>query len=292
MKAKMRYDYVTVRSEFTPRCPLKRKVMHNTYLHRESEADNEPIKLRYHATDIIEWRSSGLIIVDTDGWHTPTTKLRLNEYLSPFRIYQDRGQWFWCLPQSGWDKRVPFTDRDQITPVMPDEVRLVTAVGPDEAENAMRERRKLQAKVMKYANLYAEHMPFDWESRKGDCLKCQWYLARNQQRDGKLVPAPILTKHIGTQVVERTPTCGEIESGAPRESVADHLMSHIEEGYVMASLCYNALTHPNIPCAPAWMWVAFKGPDGQTFPDRDGWLKKRVCKAIAKYLRLQLGLVR
>jgi hypothetical protein len=38
------------------------------------------------------------------------------------------------------------------------------------------------------------------------------------------------------------------------------------------------------------MWVAFKGPDGQTFPDHSGYLKGRVVKTIAHYLRIQLQL--
>lgn len=281
MKIEMRYDYATVRSEFTPRSPLRRKVMHNTYLHRDSAANDAPIMLLYHATDIITWSPANTIKINTDGWHTSTTKLRLNEYLSPLRIYQERGQWFWHYQDM--EARLPFTDGDCVMPA-PDGWRLATAVGPDKAEAEMRERRKLQAKVRKYANLYAKHMPFKWGDRKGDCWHCSQYLAGGAK----------LSKHVGSGVAERTAALGEIDSNrnVPREAIVDHFMTHMDEGYVMASVCYNALTYPGIGVAPAYFWVAFTGPEGQTFPDHDGWLKKRVCKCIAKYLRIQLGLVR
>lgn len=119
-------------------------------------------------------------------------------------------------------------------------------------------------------------------------MYCQMHLAR-RQADGL---APVMEKQIGGKTIERTPTIGELESGAHPESVADHIMSHISEGYIMASVAYNALTHPRSQVAPAYMWAAFTGPDGQTFPDHGDYIKKRVAKVIYEYLCRQLQLTK
>lgn len=96
-------NYQTANAMLTGRCKERRKIGNNTYLIRRGKE----IAIRLHQTDIITLTDENEIIVNTGGWHTVTTKARLNEYL-PIGIYQKSGEWFW----HHGDK---FRDGDKIT---------------------------------------------------------------------------------------------------------------------------------------------------------------------------------
>jgi len=54
--------------------------------------------VRYHQTDVVRFREGGPIILNTDGYRTTTTKLRMNQasrqFCLGYRVYQDNFMWF------------------------------------------------------------------------------------------------------------------------------------------------------------------------------------------------------
>ena len=86
-------NYADAQGLLTGRCKQRRKVGNNTWLERR---DNGAIALKLHATDILTYKPSGEIVVDTNGYTTVTTKARINEHLpDPYYLYQKQFIWYW-----------------------------------------------------------------------------------------------------------------------------------------------------------------------------------------------------
>lgn len=68
----------------------KAKVVNNTYVIRR---DIATIALQYHNTDVVTYKADGLIVLNTGGWKTATTKERLNLF-SQYGVYVRRGVWY------------------------------------------------------------------------------------------------------------------------------------------------------------------------------------------------------
>ena len=102
------------------RCKDSRKVGNNTYLIRRGEgycrhADTgkplpgtivpeDDIAVRLHYTDVVTFKCDGDIVLSSGGFHTRTTKDRINQYLQQRRS----GEKF-------FRKRILFSDRDQFS---------------------------------------------------------------------------------------------------------------------------------------------------------------------------------
>lgn len=67
-----------------------RKVGNNTYA--EIEYDKS-VSIRLHGTTVVRFYPNGLVKLNSGGWHTHTTKKRINQY-SPVRVYQKNFEWF------------------------------------------------------------------------------------------------------------------------------------------------------------------------------------------------------
>ena len=86
------------------------------------------IALRYHVTDVITVTPESVVTLNTDGWQTKNTYLRISHNLpNQWKIAaknqrRDReGSWFWYNRQSGVGThaskiRIDFTDGDMLTP--------------------------------------------------------------------------------------------------------------------------------------------------------------------------------
>jgi len=71
------------------------------------------IGVRYHGTWIVKYREDGAIIVTSGGYHTFTTKQRLNQLLPPgYGVFQHKFDWFMQTPNG----RYPFEDGAIIHP--------------------------------------------------------------------------------------------------------------------------------------------------------------------------------
>ena len=66
-------------------------------------------RVRYHNTDVVSF-DRDLVTLDTGGWETATTKLRMNQASNQFglgyRVYQKDFDWFVETPNGN---EVPFT---------------------------------------------------------------------------------------------------------------------------------------------------------------------------------------
>jgi hypothetical protein len=67
-----------------------RKVGNNTYA--EIEYDKS-VSIRLHGTTVVRFYPNGLVKLNSGGYHTHTTKKRINQY-SPVRVYQKNFDWF------------------------------------------------------------------------------------------------------------------------------------------------------------------------------------------------------
>lgn len=180
------------------RCYDGRKVANNTYLERRDGA----IALRYHSTDVVTYRPDGALVLDSGGWHTLTTKERINWALpAGLHLRQDKGRWY--IGRSWFDGGTPYADGMSIR--MQGNTALMTGGGKE----TPKADREVKRKVKAFAQLCADSLPVPKPSG-GDCWFC--YMVT---QDGQ--------------------TLGDAFEGN------DHLDSHIEEGYVVPSLVYHAL---------------------------------------------------
>ena len=69
--------------------------------------DPDTIALRYHGTSVVTWKRDGDVILRTNGWHSVTTKARIND-AAPVRVYQDRFKWY--VLQSSRLPAIPFEE--------------------------------------------------------------------------------------------------------------------------------------------------------------------------------------
>src|SRR5260221_7675367 len=51
------------------------------------------VAVRLHNTDIVTYAENGTVTLNTGGWKTVTTKVRINDY-SPFSVWSRKGCWF------------------------------------------------------------------------------------------------------------------------------------------------------------------------------------------------------
>jgi len=175
-----------------------RKVMHNTYL----QTRGDDIALKYHNTDVLLFKPNGDTVLDCDGWHTSTTKLRLNEYLPHgYRIWQQSGVWY-------MSKHV-FAE-GTITHVVKDGMVIHADGSVDGAGiDAAREQRALKRRIRKYAADYITAL-----------------------KDGK-VPAPSGGDCWCCLIFDKD------EANASKDT--SHLISHMDERYYVPTIAARAL---------------------------------------------------
>jgi hypothetical protein len=74
--------------------------------------------VRYHETDVVrENLKTGEITLNSDGWKTPTTKKRINDFQNIIGIFQEKGIWY-CVKNKRYNnlhKNMPFYDGIKFT---------------------------------------------------------------------------------------------------------------------------------------------------------------------------------
>lgn len=162
-------------------------------------------KIRLHETDVLTFRHDGTIEYNTDGYRTPTTKRRINDYQSRIEVYQKSGLWYWnATAAGGWRKTHVFFDG-----------MIIDAAGhcinPEAGKQEADEKKHLVKLIREYCRDFRalEKLPAP-EDAAGDCFYCQM-----RTEDGT----------------------------AAGDAFGDtsHLLSHLEEKYFMFSLTWNAL---------------------------------------------------
>lgn len=73
----------------------------------------QTLRVQYHDTVVVSRDANGLVTLDSGGYRTVTTKLRMNQtsnqYGLGYSVFQKAGDWFVCVGRD-WDHRIPFTD--------------------------------------------------------------------------------------------------------------------------------------------------------------------------------------
>jgi hypothetical protein len=85
-----------------------KKIRYETRLYRVPGTVHDSFAIVHHSTGIVEILHDGSYVLKTGGWHSVTTKKRLNDY-SPARVFSDRGALYVSHPDAP-KGRVPFTE--------------------------------------------------------------------------------------------------------------------------------------------------------------------------------------
>ena len=114
--------------------------------------------IRLHLTDIIVKRKGGKTELNSGGWHTVTTKDRINRF-SGYRVYSNKGQW---TISNGDGRSVPFYDGI----VLPDAL-----AGSKKAEREAARNAKLTKQINAFVRQVdkLEKLP---TPDAGDCWLC------------------------------------------------------------------------------------------------------------------------
>jgi hypothetical protein len=228
-----------------------RKLRNNTYLQRRGTDEvrlsatmtlrAQKIAVRLHNTDIVTFYSDGQIELNTGGWFTITTKDRMNRYLpAPFSIFSVNGSWHvslswkttkvhsewahekyasdedicgnYCYDRKEVDQSAPYFD-GIILDVATASVVNVEDV-PDAGERDKR-NEEMRRKIKNYLRRYTDERIRELvnQDAAGDCWFC---MMEHSQLKSEVNP--------------KFATAG-----------GDHLQTHVDEQYVMATLLWNAI---------------------------------------------------
>lgn len=183
-----------------------RKVARNTVLYRLADG-TECVK--YHDTVVVKKSPNGVITLDSGGFRTITTKERFFQF-GNIAITQKAGIWYMRDGSAFYDG----------IQVMIDEVGAggynvkyhVLSVPKQNDEKAV---RAMKERIKRYALLITkDNLP---EPDSGDCWHCQMVVASSNRPER-------VGKTLGDAIKDH-----------------EHLLSHLEDGYVHGSLIVNAM---------------------------------------------------
>lgn len=248
-------DYESASAQLGKRATLI--VANNTILARHGAT----IGMVYHSTEVVTYHEDGRITLTSGGWRTVTTKERLNWVLHQhgLSLYQEASRWFVAY-HVDWATAFPFADGFTVK----HGVIVLSTVG----QSTSKVDKQQKARLQRFAKLCADSLPLDLPSG-GDCWFCRFTVQ----------PA----------TVDKPQTLGEAMGDT------SHLQSHIDEGYVVPSLVYNALHESN--AGPAYYWGAFDTaqdtPDGRIASKMGGnWTTIARCqvkRSVYRYLLRRFG---
>jgi hypothetical protein len=229
----------------------KRKLANNTYL--EKLETGYGIKL--HDTVVVVFSREGLIVLNSGGWLTVTTKERMNRYLPPpWSIYQKDRVWYVWNRQT--DKSLPYADGFTINTSN----GTADGAGPDPKESL-----KLKRRLKRYSKRYIDALAQGnvEAPSNGDCFYC---LMRTVD--------------------------GNIPLGESVRST-EHLESHLKENYYVPSLLVRAIeTIPVSPFARSYLGAMWQGGNGDNSGWIRGIATEQLKKSLYRYLCCQFGLAR
>lgn len=207
------------------------------------------IAVKLHATDVVTYHLDGPTVLNSGGWKTVTTKDRINKY-SPVRLFTERGVWYLGGPENGWKKTHVYQDGVRV-----DVDGQIFGAG-EPVKNVTKEKRAIST----YARKYVEALKAGKVEAPGpgDCFYC---------------------------------ALKEVKTGRPvGECFQDHghVQSHIEEGYFVPSLAFNALeTFGGSMAARQTLWDYTHGNR-----EANGFAEiglQQIQKMIRRYVSRQLG---
>lgn len=213
------------------------------------------IALRLHATDVLTF-TPDYVELNTGGWFTVTTKARLNQF-GPVTISSDKGRWI--VQPAGYDRWATdgfvYHDGIRFTNDGTELVKLALPVTVPDNEPVKRQIRAFCVEAMKQLR---EGLPMP---SGGDCWGCYF-----RTDDGK----------------------GDVLG-------LDHLTQHMEEGYVVPSLLWNAVSEAGYRF-PEIILGAHENGDGYAlggtvtndYGTRPRATEQSVSRALNRYLKRRL----
>ena len=76
--------------------------------------------IRYKDTNVVTFHSDGSVTLRSDGWHTHTTKKRINNGQAVCRVYQEDFVWYVATQNADgsldWDAKIEFRDGMRVYP--------------------------------------------------------------------------------------------------------------------------------------------------------------------------------
>ena len=218
--------------------------------------DGNSVLIRHFATDIVEYVSNGIIILNNGGYYTSTTKERLNAFIpNEFYIWQEKGVW----SLSNRNLQISHKWKNGIT-ILPDG-RI-----SNYAENDLEEKTKTLTKQINiYAKMYVKAFVAGNIEKPsgGDC----WYCAMKTENGNSL----------GDEFKD-----------------TGHLLSHLEENYFVPSILMNICNmegklsmFDKTTIGQIWGYIDGKPSDWQI-----GILERDLKKHIANYFKDRLEIAR
>lgn len=165
-------NYTELDSKLQGRNKESRKIANNTYLIRRGNS----IAVKLHNTDVVTFNQNGSIVLNSGGWHTPTTKSRINQFIGN-RLSQVNGVWY--------INGCRFADNMAINPD--------GTLSGCEKDNPKTDK-KLKAKVKAYAKLCADSIPLEPPSG-GDCWHCHM-VTESKQTLGDVTKSDHIDSHM------------------------------------------------------------------------------------------------
>jgi hypothetical protein len=242
---------VTVREirESVPRAKRVRKLENNTF---EITMPNGERRIRLHQTDILTFNGSGFT-VNSNGYRTITMRDRLNKYLPDnWRVYSVKGVWYLSRTADGcgWGynevhPRIVFKDGFRSE----DFETCLRMTERDEKEQII-----LKAKIAKFVDAKLRKGKVWPQPSYGDCWHC-------------FFKGP-------------SGTMGEMSG---KDAEREHILGHIQEGYMHGSLIVNALCWSGMTDFAIGMCFHEKDDSRQSF-------RRLARQRIRRYLQFKLGL--
>jgi hypothetical protein len=200
--------------------------------------------IKYHDTVVIKKSPDGVVTLNSGGFHTVTTKSRFSEY-GYIEISQKNGIWY--MPDGS-----AYYDGIQVTvsPINnPKTYRRDIVIVSEVKQSNDAVVKAMKKRIVKYAALITkDNLP---APQSGDCWFC----------------------------LMKTQT-GQTLGDSTKDT--DHLLSHLDEGYVVGSLIFNAMKEDGLSDEQMGFWYHMGRKDGQSFA------LARIRKLVVKYLQRRL----
>ena len=174
-------DYQSAKAMWGTR---RRKLGNNTYLVGNPDEPHNPwFGIQLHGTTVLRWWEDGTISLKANGWHTNTTKDRMNHglFLTNWSVASHRGEWRVYFRAMGFETSRPFKDGILLHPDgqveghgydPKTEAALRKKLEEDYAKNISTYRRQ---KIRKYVHGYVQKLRSGGMGQPGplDCWFCR-----------------------------------------------------------------------------------------------------------------------